>query len=195
MQIFMSHSQKDESLQQSFDKICAREGVISKCMEFENIQFPNQWSSILEEIRKSFVVFLLLGRNVVSSEFTRNWIAFEVGIACAINNKDVWVFEQKGANLHEFPIPYLTDYMPDYSIENSEDFNYARNIVASLKRASVYPAIAVSGRTDWEIRMDWRAKKQVPSGTLKQCGACGIVFSLHRDTWGFHCPSCRRFLS
>ncbi len=91
-QIFMSHSQKDESLQKSFDQVCAREGVISKCMEFEQIQFPNQWASIREEIKKSFVVFLLLGRNVVSSVFTRNWIAFEVGIACG-KGKDVWEVE------------------------------------------------------------------------------------------------------
>lgn len=119
--IFVSHSQNGKEIRFSFDSVFARTGVISKCMEFENIINPPAWEEIKNQITTSEAVFLLLGPNIRSSIHTQNWVAFETGLVCAMG-KEVWVFEQYGSNI-EFPIPYLTDYLI-YNLENRNHFNY-----------------------------------------------------------------------
>ena len=102
VQIFVSHSQHDKDIRASFDTVFARTGVKSVCMEFEQMRSP-KWHEIMNTVNASQAVFLLLGPNVRISIHTQNWIAFEVGLSCAFK-KEVWVFEQEGANI-EFPIP------------------------------------------------------------------------------------------
>jgi len=88
IQIFVSHSQYDKDIRSSFDTVFARTGVKSVCMEFERINQLPAWEPIRNEIKVSETVFLLLGPNIRSSIHTQNWVAFEVGLACAYG-KDV----------------------------------------------------------------------------------------------------------
>lgn len=184
-QIFVSHSKYDQDILASFDRVFARTGVISKCMEFEEMSSP-EWQEIQNAVHNSEAVFLLLGQNVTRSIFTQNWIAFEVGLACAYN-KRVWVFEQPFSNI-PFPIPYLTDYMI-YDLQDISHFNYVRGIIEAYR---VPDTLFV--------------KRRLPEGVLIKCNYCYSQYSLHytisteglllntRPMSSFHCPSCRREL-
>lgn len=177
-QIFVSHSQHDEDMRVSFDTAFARTGVISKCMEFENME-PPQWEKISKEIQNSEATFLLLGPNVKRSEHTQNWIAFEVGLSCAFN-KRVWVFEQTSSTV-DFPIPYVTDYMFYENLEDKDYFNYVRSIIEGYRFKSL-----VHWAESKEIR------HEIPQGKSIKCPRCQSKFALHAiRSILFYCPSCR----
>jgi len=179
-QIFVSHSQLDRDIRVSFDSVFARTGVIGKCMEFEEMSYP-QWKTIRDEMYRSDAVFLLLGPNIRSSIYTQNWVAFEVGLACGLN-KDTWVFEQPGATI-DFPIPYLTDYMI-YDLNLKEHFEYVRSTLDGYKRPlPVFPLFA-----------NPRNIRKIPQGTLVIC-SCGVSYSLHTVFEEFYCPSCRQLVT
>jgi len=181
IQIFVSHSQYDKDIRASFDTVFARTGVKSVCMEFEQISQLPAWQPIKNEIKASETVFLLLGPNIRSSIHTQNWVAFEVGLACAYG-KDVWVFEQDNSHI-EFPIPYLTDYMI-YNLEDPNHFDYVRSIIEGYANPTyVLP-----------LNVDSRTKRNIPKGILVTCQHqnCGSHYSLHTDVKSFSCPSCRQ---
>lgn len=66
-------------------------------------------------MERSRALFLLVGPELVKSQeqgnpdwkFTQNWIAYEVGLACALGI-DVWVLCNL-VNIN-FPVPYLNNY-------------------------------------------------------------------------------------
>jgi hypothetical protein len=140
------------------------------CMEFENIQSP-EWREIRNRVGNSEAVFLLLDANVNRSIYTQNWIAFEIGLACAFN-KRVWVLEQDGLSV-EFPVPYLTNYMICNLSEKSH-FDYVRLILTPYRQPDTL-----------------LFKRQIPEGEKIECGKCHAVFGLHTDLKTFNCPSCR----
>lgn len=180
MQIFVSHSQFDKDIRSSFDTVFARAGVKSVCMEFERI-YPPAWQPIRDELRASETVFLLLGPNIRGSIHTQNWVAFEVGLACAFG-KDVWVFEQDGSFI-EFPIPYLSDYMI-YNLEDTNHFDYVRGIIEGYRNIGYLLPLGVDNRT----------KRKIPKGIAVTCPHqnCGSHYSMHTDVSSFICPSCRQ---
>jgi hypothetical protein len=178
VQIFVSHSKYDKDIRASFDTVFARTGVKSVCMEFEQMRSP-EWQEIKNAVNSSEAVFLLLGQNVRRSIHTQNWIAFEVGLACAFS-KDVWVFEQEGSNI-KFPIPYLTDYMI-YNLENQRYFNYVRMTIEGYGRsAPILPPLK-----------SIRRKRGIPEGMGVSCRKCEAEFSIHamENNIRFRCPSC-----
>lgn len=181
-QIFVSHSQYDNDIRASFDTVFARTGVKSKCMEFEQI-YPPAWQEIKNQITASEAVFLLLGPNIRISTHTQNWVAFEVGLACALG-KDVWVFEQYGSCI-EFPIPYLTDYSL-YDFRDPSHFKYTRGIIEGYgKPLSIFPL------------GDPRTKRNISRGIPVECTYenCKSKYFLHTNIESFNCPSCRQPLS
>lgn len=114
IQVFESHTKLDESTCNRFDVAAAREGIKVFRSEYESIKSP-AWQTIQEEIKKSSALFLLVGQELVKSQasmsadwkFTQNWIAYEVGVACA-SKIDVWVVcDDVEIN---FPVPYLNNY-------------------------------------------------------------------------------------
>ncbi|MCW4017079.1 MAG: zinc-ribbon domain-containing protein [Candidatus Bathyarchaeota archaeon] len=181
-QIFVSHSKHDKDIVASFDKVFARTGVKSACMEFEDVSAP-EWFKIKNTINESKAVFVLLGPNVRSSIYTQNWIAFEVGLACALG-KGVWVFEQLNSKIVDFPIPYVTNYMV-YNLEEQGHFEYVREIIEGLRDKAQVVWSAVD-----------EVHHEVPKGTKVQCPHCHSKFSLHPRRLVFlkslNCPSCRQ---
>ena len=178
--IFVSHSQYDKDIRTSFDTVFARTDVESKCMEFENI-YPPAWEIIKNQILSSEAVFLLVGPNIQTSAHTQNWIAFEVGLACAFG-KDVWIFEQLESSIN-FPIPYLTDYSL-YDFGNKQHFDYIRAIISGYgKPIPIFPRAP-----------DSRTKRKIPRGILVECKHenCHAKYFLHTDVASFKCPSCRQ---
>jgi hypothetical protein len=140
-----------------------------------------QWQDIRNAVDTSEAVFLLLGPNVRRTIHTQNWIAFEVGLSCAFR-KDVWIFEQAGANI-KFPIPYLTDYLM-YNLEDRTNFDYVRCIIEGYGRPQVV----------LPLNVDQRTKRKIPQGLPIDCPSCHSKYFLHNVVKTFHCPSCRQLL-
>jgi hypothetical protein len=163
-QMFVSHSKKDTNIRAFFDQAFARTGVKSECMEFEDMQ-PPHWNEIDKQIQDSLATFLLLGPNVKNSDHTQNWIAFEVGLSCA-HGKRVWVFERMKSKIN-FPIPYVTDYMP-YVLDRFS-FDYIRGIIESYR------------------------DKTIREGLETECRYCHSVFFTHHIIGAYHCPVCREY--
>ena len=171
-QIFVSHSRYDLDIRNSFEKIFAGTGVKPVWYEFEQKSSPD-WNEIRNSIHDSEAVFLLLGPKIMKSEYTKSWIAFEVGLSCAFG-KHVWVFEQMYSHV-DFPIPYVTDYLL-YRLQDSVHVDYVTMIIEA------YGERAKSLISNVEI----------PRGLLVQCSYCHIEYSVHQ-TFGTHCcPSCRK---
>jgi len=176
-QIFVSHSRRDTKILEFFDKAFARTGVISKCMEFEDMQ-PPQWNEINKQVRDSVATFLLLGPSVKNSDHTQNWIAFEVGLSCAYDTR-VWVFEKLDSKIN-FPIPYVTDYM-QYHLDERISFDYIRGIIEGYREDYYQKVENLENRT------------RIPIGLETECWHCGSVFSKHQTIAAYYCPVCRKY--
>ena len=120
VQLFMSHTKKDEKFCDKFDVQAARVGVKVFRSEFEEIKTP-AWKTIKKNIDASTALFLLVGKQLVKAQaasekdpklreewkHTQNWIAYEIGVACE-RGMDVWVWCD-GVKI-KFPVPYLNNY-------------------------------------------------------------------------------------
>ena len=127
VQVFVSHTQRDVEFCDIFDRACARVGIKAFRSEFESIILP-AWSTILNAIRNSQALFLLVGKELVKAqslhepswEYTQNWIAYEIGVACE-RGIDVWVIcDDVKIN---FPVPYLNNYLT-VSLRHRNSFDY-----------------------------------------------------------------------
>jgi hypothetical protein len=181
-QIFVSHSQYDKDIRKDFSEIFATAGIKAKYMEFEKLM-PPAWKEIKQQLKQSEAVFLLLGPNIRRSSYTENWVAFEVGLACAFD-KEVWVFEPINSNIN-FPVPYVTDYVL-YNLEVEGNFDYIRGCMEVYK--PVVPFVPLGA--------DKRTRRCVPNGILTNCtnSNCKMEFHLHTDVQMLYCPSCRQVI-
>jgi len=140
-QVFISHTKKDEQFCNLFDRVCAREGIIAFRSEDENILKP-AWKTIKKEMKKSFALFFLVGKELVQSQdlndpewrYTQNWIAFEMGLACQVGI-DVWVICDDV--LINFPTPYINNYLT-ISLKHTPAFDYLREILQRYKNGSTF---------------------------------------------------------
>ncbi len=188
-QIFVSHSKYDEEMVASFDRVFARTGVKSVCMEFEKMNSP-EWKAIRDAVSFSTATFVLLGQNVNRSIYTQNWVAFEVGLACAMDKK-VWVFEQTSSNVN-FPIPYVTDYMLYNSLEKTDAFDYIRRIIEGYGERTYFNKVGVP-------------IVEIPKGQAIKCSECDSRFNFHYvldssskqrfAKFVLTCPLCRQNIS
>ena len=115
VQIFESHTKLDVATCDMFDTVVARVGIKAFRSEYEEMK-PPAWETIKNKIKLSKALFLLVGEELVKAQaqrsddwkFTQNWIAYEVGLACAMEI-DVWVV-CNGTYIN-FPVPYLNNYV------------------------------------------------------------------------------------
>lgn len=109
--IFISHSKRDASLVANVHQILINVGHRPIIEEFipETEKQPIPHDEITQNVALSHAVFLFLTDNVLATEYTRNWVVFEVGLARQ-GLKRVFVFERQGVPI-PYPIPYVTDYM------------------------------------------------------------------------------------
>lgn len=84
--------------------------------------------------------------NAIRSDYTKNWIIFEVGLAAALN-KRLLVFERKGPPI-QFPIPYVTDYMI-FDPGNVADFLKLQSIAKGVKEAFTQEKGKAGGSLGW----------------------------------------------
>jgi len=118
--IFISHSKRDEQLVQNIQSVLLNVGHTPIIEEFipESMKEPIPYEEIRKNVQQSDAVFLFLTDEVVRTEYTKNWVIEEDGVALD-RHIPVFVFERKGFPIH-YPIPYVTDYMlfDPYTIED-----------------------------------------------------------------------------
>lgn len=183
-----------------FDQVFAGTNVHAIRAEFESYNVP-PWNAIKGWMESSSTLFLLIGPNLKSTDYTQNWVSFEVGLAAGMG-REIWVFEQNGREVH-FPVPYLDHYMLyDYGKTNAD---YIRSIIdaygnsfnlgGSALAAIVGYAIAgpagglLAGLIGSQVNTS-----QKPIGLKIKCPYtdCGSAFQLHSRIVNLACPSCRR---
>lgn len=111
MNIFISHSKRDKELVERIKTVVTNIGhqaIIEEFIPAESKQ-PIPYAEIKSNVDLSSMVFLFLTDNVVLTDYTRNWVMFEISLA-ASQQKRLFVFERQGTPI-QYPVPYLTDYM------------------------------------------------------------------------------------
>lgn len=119
--VFISHSRRDKQLVRNIQSLLINLGHSPIIEEFipEKMKKTIPRDEIRENIQLSHAVFLFLTDEIVRSEYTKNWVLYEVGLASS-GHKSVFLFERAGLPI-PYPIPYVTDYMifDPYSIEDA----------------------------------------------------------------------------
>jgi len=96
-QIFISHSRADQDGIDFINKAFASTKVEAKYEEIEAILHGQRSAAdISRDIIQSNALFVLLGREIEELKHTRDWVAWESGVAAGAAfqaNKDIWVFE------------------------------------------------------------------------------------------------------
>ena len=178
--LFISHSRYDEAIRDYFSNIIgSTEGVDHVLMEFElEGQYPGQ--RIVEKMAQpaTKALFVLLGPGLTRSQYTVNWVTFEVGLAAALH-KDIWVFEQFNDDIH-FPVPYVDHYVL-YNLGDRDHFQFIR------RKASAYTLFFVGMKNN--ILME-----DNPEYITCAHPSCGASYYLHSVTERIKCPVCRQEL-
>lgn len=211
--VFISHSKKDAELVKEIGYNFRTVDITPMFMEFTPESEP-PYKKIEENINISDAVFLFLTQNVKSSDYTSNWISFEVGLAKR-SNKSLFVIEDAN-NKVPFPIPYLTDYIL-YEPTKIEDWEKIRMILQKLKQiveknkliiSLAVGGAALGGLSNEKDRIrgiltggfaglvlggiinSLRYAIQVNSVRIK-CPKCKLEFNFYSRFTNFSCPSCR----
>ncbi len=203
--IFISHSRRDEELVTAMAKVLRNIGHNPIIEEF----IPEEQKEIVpyEEIRKNVglceYVFLFLTDNIVITEYTHNWVAFEVGLTASAR-KRLFVFERLGIPV-PYPIPYLTDYM----IFAADSTNDILDIQALSKKLNEIPKGVVGAGLGALVGLPFGPLGLILGGigggllgasaseqtTKVQCPQCGISFSYYSPQYTkFSCPACRKHI-
>ena len=200
--IFISHSKRDKGLVITIEKTLKNIGHCPIIEEF----IPEDKIELIpyEEIRKnvdmSDYVFLFLTDNIVKTEFTHNWVSFEVGVA-ANAMKRLFVFERLGVPV-PYPIPYLTDYMV-FAEDDMDDILNIQLLSKKLKETSKsfkgagigaligipFGPLGLIVGSGVGYLYGARSKRQIRK---VYCSKCRISFNYHSLKYTkFSCPSCR----
>lgn len=200
--IFISHSKRDKELVITIEKILKNIGhtpIIEEFIPEENMELI-PYEEIRKNVDMSDYVFLFLTDNIIKTEFTHNWVSFEVGVA-ANARKRLFVFERLGVPV-PYPIPYLTDYM----VFAEDDINEILNIQLlskklketskTLKGAGIGALIGIPFGplgliVGSSIGYLCGARSQKQTRKI-YCPKCQIFFNYHSlKHTKFGCPSCR----
>lgn len=185
-QIFISHTKKDKEFCDEFDIIIARAGIKAFRSEFEDIETP-AWRTIKEEMNKSVALFFLVGKKLLASQslrlpdwqYTQNWIAYEIGLACQ-KGIDVWaICESYYIN---FPMPYINNYILG-GLKEQNVFKYLRSILEMYIKGGSF-------------EFPYKVASQ-NFGVICPHLNCGAQFNLHKrkeSTFGIKCPQCLKVI-
>ena len=207
--VFISHSKRERKLINEISLALDNIGVSPIIEEFidpEQKQ-PIPWKEILHNVNLSNAVYLFLTDEVVGTEYTKNWVIFEDGLASALG-KQLFLFEREGVPL-EYPVPYLTDYMI-FEKETTGDILTIQKISKHLKKyfsveetltttfPIAHPAFDLSDglflySLYYAIKARGKRKKLKALGVRKvKCPNCNTSFYYYSpEKSPFCCPSCR----
>lgn len=210
--IFISHSKRDRELVGRIKTVLENIGhnpLIEEYIPAEN-KLPVPYQEIRQKIEVADFVFLFLTDNVVMTEYTRNWVMFEVSLALG-SNRRLFVFEREGSPV-PYPVPYLTDYMIFSS--GIDDMLEIQSIAKSagwsspptgLIGAGLGALIGLpfgplglilgalgGGAFGAASQSQNQIQAQIPKITCPHCGVSYNYYSLRIRS--FACPSCRQWI-
>ncbi len=181
-EIFVSHSKDDTNIDY-IANTCIDANTKPILEELENIIVSNQiitgqvthWK-IKADIERSKAVFVILSPLIVDEfhKHTRDWIAWETGVAAAYS-KDVWVLEPYSElGKISVVIPYLSQYMV-FDPNNEKCTKYLKDVFESYSNSK-----------------NIRPTGDIINGRESICSGCMSVYGVHLpvglDT--FRCPIC-----
>jgi hypothetical protein len=120
---------------QQFLKAFASSPVKAYLAEFEKEFKLPAAPELQKEIDKSVALFLVLSPAVLSSQYTENWVTWELGVASRAK-KEIWVFEDPAQPV-VFPIPHVTNYVP-FDSSSRPDFQLLQQIIDSYREIRDY---------------------------------------------------------
>ena len=199
---FISHSKRDKELVNAMAKVLRNikhDPIIEELIpeeEKENVPYEE----IRKNVNQSDHVFLFLTDNIVLTEYTRNWVSFEVGLT-ASEHKKLLVFERSGVPV-PYPIPYLTDYMI-FDEDNTSDILDIQNLATKLNELSKTTIGAGIGASLGFVfgpmglilgglggaLLGAKAEEEIPKVKCPFCGVSYFYHSPHHTS--FNCPACR----
>lgn len=207
--VFISHSKREKKLiteiQSALDNIGITP-IIEEFIDAEKKQ-PIPWKEILGNVMSSKAVYLFLTDEIVTNEYTKNWVIFEDGLAAALG-RQLFLFERIGEPL-EYPVPYVTDYMI-FEKERTKDILTIQSISKHLKKYlsveetlissfplghPVYDSFGNMFLYSFYLYLKTRGKQKtlkalgVQKVKCPHCKASFYYYSTERSP--FLCPSCR----
>lgn len=206
--VFISHSRQDRALVGKIRSLLANigyEAIIEEFIPPESKQ-PIPYMEIKNKLQMSSFVFLFLTDNVVLTEYTKNWVMFEISQAASLQ-KRLFVFERKGTPI-PYPIPYLTDYMIfDETTESYFSIQWiARKASPSIPQNLITAGLGallglpfgplgliVGGLGGLILGPQDAETASIPRITCPYCGVPFNYYSPYIQT--FACPSCRQWIT
>lgn len=200
--IFLSHSRSDNNIINVFRNAFNETEVFPVLMEYEKFSNP-PWASIKNSIESSSALFVLLSTNLKISDYTQNWVSYEVGVADEAN-REIWVFEDIN-NQVIFPLPRVHHYVL-YNQNQQDSLEYLRTIIRSYALNSkgavglgLVALLAFSNPIAAIIGAAVGSKINIPNkpigvGITCPHHNCGIQFQYHNLLTTIRCPSCRQYI-
>ena len=200
--IFISHSQKDTDLVVNIKKILENVGHTPIIEEFipQESQQQIPYEEIRNNVNKSSFVFLFLTDNVVETDYTKNWVIYEVGVESNASTR-VFVFERSGTPI-PYPIPYVTDYAlfnPDRTDDMLEIQKLAKGLGKMSKKLLTAGAGAAAGSIFGPLGIVLGAVGGYVLGPDSEkppkvkCPHCNVTFNYYSlRIKDFNCPCCRK---
>lgn len=208
-QIFVSHSSQDRELVDVLARAFAATKVRAIYEEFEAItQGPATAQRITQHIAQANAVFVVIGRSVEARKHTRDWVAFESGVAAGAAlqaNKDVWVLESiADIDALSVVIPRLRHYVSfDHKDERWQA--YLTQVINSYDDSHVLTAMAAGGLAGVAaarkpegavlgigagLMLAVMAAQTRPTGASFRCLQCTSVYNVHLALPRMRCPVC-----
>lgn len=181
--------------------------------EFDAIlKGPANAARIAADVRQSHAVFIVVGVNVERLKHTRDWVAFETGLAAATalqNNKDVWVIEAVAETEQlSVVIPHLRHYV---CLDQGNEWwqGYLTQIIASDDDSHFLKAMSLTTAAGAAIGegagalvgagvgflLATMVSPMRPVGFPVICPQCASSYSVHLSSRRMRCPVCNSRLA
>ncbi|MFA5032755.1 MAG: hypothetical protein WC614_07030 [bacterium] len=213
--IFISHSKRDQELIGVIGYNFRQIDVTPILEEYSPESSP-PYEKIDRDIASSSAVFVFLTQNAKITDYTQNWINYEITKAHDLQ-KPTFVIEDVN-NLVHFPIPKLSNYIL-YDPTKVEDWKLLQKLANKIKESlkSNAPLVglligatagalvskkdklagaligSILGGIFGSLVSSSPSSEQLKAPYQLKCANCGIVFNLFTNTFikTLQCPSCR----
>ena len=166
---------------------------------------PIPYEEIRKNIQLSNAVFLFLTDEIIRTDYTRNWVIYEVGLASE-RQIPLFVFERKGFPI-PYPIPYVTDFMlfDPHSIDDLLDIQKLAHGIGKIPPnflaagfgaliGAAFGPIGIAFGILGGLIVGPKRKPPIP-GIQIQCSFCNTIINYWSPNLvNFNCPICRKAL-
>jgi hypothetical protein len=133
--IFIFHRSKDEEIINLIE-VNFENNRIDKVPYFARryIAGRNPADKVIETMKDSVALFVIITNNVVNDLDTLNWVLFEMGLA---KGREIPVYGWKDSNVEEVKVPVPIKYITDYDTFNLYDEEDLLRIVGVMMNLAI----------------------------------------------------------